>query len=75
MAINGFQNSVRLPSRIFKNQNFNSRYNSEGQLVSPCQIYLRSVERLLRCNDFRFIKMAAVRHLGFVVRLLGAPMR
>jgi len=29
-----------------------------------------------RCGDmaiFRFLKMAAVRHLGFVLRLLGPP--
>jgi len=44
-----------------------------GQLASPCQISLNSVERLLRYGDLAVFKMAAVRHLGFVGPYLGHP--
>jgi len=46
-----------------------------GQFVSPCQMSPKLVKRLLTCDDLMvlFFEMAAVRHLGFVGRLLGPP--
>ena len=35
-------------------------YNSEGQIVSSCQILCRSGKQWLRCGRFLFLKMAAV---------------
>ena len=32
------------------------------------------INRYCSKADFRFFKMAAVRHLGFVLRVLGSPM-
>ena len=63
------------PSWIFKNsKNFNGGSAARGQCASPCQILSKSVERLQRYGDLTvFIKMAAVRHLGFVGRLFGPP--
>ena len=47
-------------------------YSSEVQNASPYQILCRSVEPLQRYGCFRFFKMAAVRHLGFVIQLFGS---
>ena len=46
-------------------------YPSEGQNAALCQILCRSVEPLRRYGRFSIFKMAAVRHLGFVIRLFG----
>jgi len=59
-------------------QKFKKKFNggsaARGQCASPCQILSKSVERLQRYGDLTvFIKMAAVRHPGFVGRLLGPP--
>ena len=37
-----------------------------GQYASSCQISSKSVKRLQRYGDLTVLKMAAVRHLGFV---------
>ena len=42
--------------------------------ASSCQISCRSTKPLRRYGPFSILKMAAVRHLRFVVRLLGPPM-
>ena len=51
-----------------KVRNFNCPHPSGGQNESPCLILCRSVKALQRYGRFRFFKMAAVRHLGFVIR-------
>ena len=58
---------------FLKVQNFNCSYPSEGQSASSCQILCKSVKALRRYGRFRFFKMAAVRHLGFVMRVFGPP--
>jgi len=59
-------------SWIFKISNFYGRTIQESRTVSPCQISWGSVKPLPRYGDFfHFSKMAAVRHLGFVMRLFG----
>ena len=47
--------------------------NLEGRDASSCQISSKPVSRLRRYCDFSifFLKMAAVRHLGFVWRVFG----
>jgi len=54
---------------FFKVKNFNFRSGSEGQCASSCQISWRSVEPFRRYGRFSIFKMAAVRHLGFVLRV------
>ena len=49
--------------------NFNCPYPSEGQDAAPRQILHRSVKPLRKYGRFSIFKMAAVRHLGFVIRL------
>ena len=49
-----------------KIQNFNSLSAVGGQCASLCQISSKSVKRLQRYGDSTVLKMAAVRHLGFV---------
>jgi len=57
------------------NQNFNRWSAVRGQCASPCQISLNSVKRLHRYGNLTVsFKMAAVRHLGFVWRVLWTPM-
>ena len=51
--------------------NFNCQYGSKGQYDSSCQILHQPVKLLLRYGLLRVFKMAAVRHLGFVIRLFG----
>jgi len=47
---------------------------AKGQCASSCKISSSSVERLQINGDLTiFFKMAAVRHLGFLGRLLGPP--
>ena len=53
--------------------NFNCPYPSGGQNAPSCQILCRSVKALRRYGRFRFFKITAVRHLGFVIRLFGPP--
>ena len=54
--------------------NFNSWSCSEGPDASLCQISSKSIKQLWkRIVIFRFFKMAAVHHLGFVGRILGPP--
>ena len=68
-----FLNSGRLLSRNFRNSLFIA---DTVHVVNLCQHIKLGADRLNRCEDmavFRFSKMAAVRHLGFVVRLLGPP--
>ena len=57
-----------------KIRNFNDRSDVRVQYASLYQISSKSVKRLQRYVDLTvFFKMAAVRHLGFVGRLLGPP--
>ena len=74
MAVFNF--SRQRPSAILDFQNLEiltARTLSGGQNASSCQILCRSVKALRRYGRFRFFKMAAVRHLGFVIRLFGPP--
>jgi len=57
-----------------KIRNFNGQSAVRGQYASSCQITSKSVKRLQRYGDLTvFFKMAAVRHLGFVGRVLRPP--
>jgi len=47
-------------------RNFNGLSAVEGQYASSRQISSKTVERLQRYGDLTVLKMAAVRHLGFV---------
>jgi len=49
-----------------KIQNFNGQSAVGDQCASSCQISPKSVKRLQRYGDLTVLKMAAVRHLGFV---------
>ena len=49
-----------------KIRNFNGISAVGGQYASACQISSKSVKRLQRYGDLTVLKMAAVRHLGFV---------
>jgi len=49
-----------------KIRNFNGLSAVWGQYASLCQISSKSVKRLQRYGDLTVLKMAAVRHLGFV---------
>ena len=52
----------------------NGPNSREGRTASPCQISSKSLEPRLRYNNLSiFFKMAAVRHLGFVVLMWGPP--
>ena len=69
-----FQDGGRRHFGFSKIQNFNGRSAVRGQYASLYQILSKSVKRLPRYSDLTvFFKMAAVRHLGFVGRLLGPP--
>jgi len=54
---------------FLKARNFTCRYGSKGQYASLCQISCRSVKSFRRYSRFSIFKMAAVRHLGFVLRV------
>jgi len=56
---------------FLKVQIFNGQYSGEGQLASSCQMSRRSVKPLWRYDDLSFFNMAAVCHLGVVVRVIG----
>jgi len=49
-----------------KIRNFNGVSAVEGQYASSRQISSKSVKRLQKYGDLTVLKMAAVRHLGFV---------
>jgi len=49
-----------------KFQNFNGLSAVEGRYASSRQISSKSVKRLQRYGDLTVLKMAIVRHLGFV---------
>ena len=62
------------PCWIFKFQTFNGRTAQEGRNASPCQIWSKSVKNAAQIWRFLdFCKMAAVRHLGFVMCVFGPP--
>jgi len=46
--------------------NFNGLFAVGGQCASSCQISSKLVKRLQRYGDLTVLKMAGVRHLGFV---------
>jgi len=67
-----FQDGGRRHFGFSKIRNFNNRSAVGGQCASLYQILSKSLKRLQRYSDLTgFFKMAAVRHLGFVGRLLG----
>ena len=47
-------------------QNFNGLSAVGGQYASLCKISSKWIKRLQRYDDLTVLKMAAVRHLGFV---------
>jgi len=49
-----------------KIRNFNGLSAVGGQYASSCQTSSKSVKRLQRYGDLTVLKMASVRHLGFV---------
>ena len=55
------------PCWISKIRNFYERSLIGDQYVSLCQISSKPVTRLQRYGDFTVFKMAAVRHLGFLI--------
>ena len=61
-----FQMAAAAILNLKKNLNFNGFSAAEGQYASLCHISLKSVKRLQRYLDLTVLKMAAVRHLGFV---------
>ena len=68
MAIFRFSKMEAAAILDFEILNFNGRTAQDGRNASPCQIWSKSVKPLPRYDDFSiFFKMAAVRHLGFVV--------
>ena len=69
-----FQDGGRRHFEFSEIRNFNRRSAVGGQYASLYQILSKSVKRLQRYSDLTvFFTMAAVRHLGFVGRLLGPP--
>jgi len=66
-----FQDGGRRHVGSSKIRNFNGRSTVRGQHTLLYQILSKSVKRLQRYSDLTvFFQMAAVRHLGFVGRLL-----
>jgi len=58
----------------FEITNFNGRKCQQGRTASSCQISSKSLEPRPKYSDFSiFFKMAAVRHLGFVMQVLEPP--
>jgi len=58
---------------FLKFENFNFRHVRRPKFIVR---HRANKDRWNRCGDmadFRFFKMAAVRHLGFVLRVLGPP--
>jgi len=60
---------------FLKVRNFNCRHSCDGQFASSCQISFRSVRPLRRYGHFSIFlfKMAAVRHIQFVLSDFGPP--
>jgi len=54
-----------------KIQNFESMPTVRSQYASSCQISSISLKQFQRYGNLTVFKMAAVRHLGFVGRILG----
>ena len=52
---------------------FNGGHGPEGQYAAPCQIWSTLVKSLQRWQFVDLFNMAAVRHLAFIKRSLGAP--
>ena len=67
-----FINDRCLSSWIFKIRNCNWRPGWEGEYASLCQFSWQSVKSLPKYGDFWYFKMAAVRHLGLVMRVIGS---
>jgi len=61
-----------LPSCIFKIAKFYWLTGSKGRNTLVCHILLKSVNPL---QILQFLKMAAVRHLGFVQSVFAPPMK
>jgi len=61
-----FQDGGRRHLEFLNIRNFNDISFVCGQYAYSCQISSKSVKRLQRYGDLTVIKMAAVRHLGFV---------
>ena len=62
------------PSWIVKIWKLNDGNGKEGQAASPCQIWSKLVKPLPRYGDFLDVsKTAVVRHVGFAMRVFGAP--
>jgi len=53
--------------------NSNIQYALQCQFASSCQISYRSAKPFRRYGRFSIFKMAAVRHLGFVIGQFGPP--
>jgi len=67
-----FQDGRRRHFGFSKIRNFNHRPAVRGEYALLYQILSKSVKRLQRYSDLTvFFKMAAVRHLGFLGRLIG----
>jgi len=47
-------------------RNFKGQKGKEGEIASSSLISWRSVKPLLKYGDFSILKMAAIRHLGFL---------
>jgi len=69
MAI--FQDDGRRHLGFSNFADFNGRNAQDSQTATPYQILLKSVKPRPRYGDFS--KMAAVRHLGCVMRVFGPP--
>jgi len=61
-----FTDGGRRHLEFSKIRNFNGLSAVGGQYASLCQISSKSVKRLQRYGELTVLKMAAVRHFGFV---------
>jgi len=61
-----FQMAAAAVLNFKKIRNFDGLFAVEGQYASSCQISSKSVKWLQRYGDLTVVKMAAIRHLGFV---------
>jgi len=64
MAISNFQNGRRLPPSILTNSNFQLLVGVLA-LCIIVQNFIATASTVRRYGDFKFFKMATVRHLGF----------
>jgi len=62
-----FGNGGCPPSWFLNFQKFNGQYVGGSKYAYPYQISLRSVEPLLRCDDFSILQDGGRRHLGFLI--------